>query len=70
MIEQDLTQDLWEQLTPQQISERFGLTEREIEVLRKRFDIGENMKNDSVHPPKGSEGSGSGGVPSPAKPPN
>lgn len=66
---QELTQELWEQLTPQQISERFGLTEREVEVLRKRFDIGEKQK-DSAVPPQGSEGNGSGGVPASAKPPN
>ena len=65
MIEQELTQQLWEQLTPQQIAERFGLTEREVKVLRMRFGIG-----DFSDPPKGSDDNGSGGVPAPAKPPN
>jgi len=70
MIEQELTQELWEQLTPQQIAERFGLTVREVEVLRKRFNIGKKAKDDSSVPPNGSEDNGSGGVPAPAKPPN
>jgi len=68
MIEQELTQELWEQLTPQQIAARFGLTVREVEVLRKRFDIGEKSEEDSSVPPNGGEDNGSGGVPAPAKP--
>jgi hypothetical protein len=70
MIEQDLTQELWEPLTPQQIAARLGLTQREVDVLRKRLNIGEKPKKNSAVPPEGSEGNGSGGVPAPAKPPN
>jgi len=66
MIEKELTQELLEQLTPRQISERFGLAEREVEVLRKRFGIVEKTKDDPPIPPNGGEDNGSGGVPAPA----
>jgi len=70
MNEQELTQALWEQLTPQQIAQRFGLTVREVDVLRKRFDTGEKPKDHSPVPPKDGEDNGSGGIPAPAKPPS
>jgi len=70
MIEKELTQELLEQLTPRQISERFGLTDREVEVLRKRFGIIEKTEEDPSLPPKGGEDDGSGGVPAPANPLN
>jgi len=70
MIEQDLTEKSWEELTSREISERFGLTKREVDVLRKRFGIVDKSEDNSPVPPEDGEDNGSGGVPAPAKPPN
>jgi len=60
MINRKTTHDALEQLTP-----------REARVLRIRFGIiDEDPKSISTPPPKSDEEDGSGGVPSPAKPPS
>lgn len=70
MADQELTQELWEQLTDDQVVERFGLTKREVKVLRQRFGNIEKAEDISSVPPKEGEDNGSGGVPAPAKPPS
>lgn len=72
MVDQDLTQELWEQLTDDQVVERFGLSMREVKVLRQRFGNFEKSEDNSSVPPNEGEDedNGSGGVPAPAKPPS